>query len=103
MDFLEKTEKMEWRNVREIVIVGAARTPIGKFGGTLKDVSAVQLGTYAVKAAIKQAKIDPEEIQSVIFGNVLQAGLGQNPARQIAIHAGIPYATKGNKSSKKSA
>lgn len=79
--------------MREVVIVGATRTPIGKFGGSLKDVSAIQLGTLAVRAALERANINPEEVQSVIFGNVLQAGLGQNPARQIAIYAQIPYTT----------
>lgn len=79
--------------MKEVVIVGAARTPIGKFGGTLKDVSAVQLGSLSVKAALQRAKVNPSDVQSVIFGNVLQAGLGQNPARQIAVHAGIPYTT----------
>ena len=76
--------------MREVVIVSAVRTPIGAFGGTLKDVSAVQLGTIVAKEALKRANVDPAIVDEVIFGNVLQAGLGQNVARQVAVHAGIP-------------
>ncbi len=76
--------------MREVVIVSAARTPIGSFGGALKDLSAVELGSIAAKEAIKRAGIDPAIIDEVILGNVLQGGLGQNVARQIAIAAGIP-------------
>jgi acetyl-CoA C-acetyltransferase len=76
--------------MREVVIVSAVRTPIGSFGGTLKDTSARTLGAIAVKAAIERAGIDPATIDEVLMGNVLQGGLGQNPARQIAIDAGIP-------------
>ena len=79
--------------MEDVVIVSAVRTPIGKFGGSLKNISAENLGTLTVKEAISQAQITPEEVNSVIFGNVLQAGSGQNPARQIAVHAGIPYET----------
>lgn len=81
--------------LEEVVIVSATRTPIGKFGGSLKNVSAVELGTIVTKEAIKRANITPEQVDQVIFGNVLQAGSGQNPARQIAVHAGIPYTTPG--------
>jgi acetyl-CoA C-acetyltransferase len=81
--------------LEEVVIVSAARTPIGKFGGSLKNVSAVELGTIVTKEAIKRAGIAPEQVNQVIFGNVLQAGSGQNPARQIAVHAGIPFVTPG--------
>lgn len=77
--------------MKEIVIVSAVRTPIGRFGGSLKDSSAVELGKIVVENALKRANIETSDIQQVIFGNVLQAGLGQNPARQIAIHAGIPF------------
>ncbi|WP_079709621.1 acetyl-CoA C-acetyltransferase [Paraliobacillus ryukyuensis] len=77
--------------MEEVVIVSAMRTPIGKFGGSLKNISARDLGVYTVKAAMKQANISNTEVDSVIFGNVLQAGLGQNVARQISVHAGIPY------------
>jgi len=76
--------------MREVVIVSAVRTPIGNFGGSLKDVSAVKLGAIAVKEAIKRAGVDPEAIDEVIFGCVLQGGLGQNVARQTALEAGVP-------------
>jgi len=76
--------------MREVVIVSAARTPIGSFGGTLKSTPAVTLGTVAVKEAIKRAGIKPEQVDEVVLGNVLQGGLGQNIARQIAMSAGIP-------------
>lgn len=76
--------------MKEVVIVEALRTPIGKFGGKLKNISAVDLGAEVIKAALEKTKIPKAEINEVIFGNVLQAGLGQNPARQAAIKAGIP-------------
>ncbi|MCG8483044.1 MAG: acetyl-CoA C-acetyltransferase [Clostridia bacterium] len=76
--------------MREVVIVGAARTPVGSYGGVFANVSAVQLGTVAVKGAMDRAGIKPEMVNEVIFGNVLQAGLGQNVARQVSIHSGIP-------------
>lgn len=76
--------------MKEVVIVSAARTPIGSYGGTLKSVSAVELGAVAVKGAIDRAGIDPAIIDEVLLGNVLQGGLGQNVARQIAMNAGIP-------------
>jgi len=76
--------------MKEVVIVSAVRTPIGNFGGTLKDTSAVALGAIAVKEAIKRANIDPGAVDEVIFGNVLQGGLGQNVARQVSLAAGIP-------------
>jgi acetyl-CoA C-acetyltransferase len=76
--------------MREVVIVSAVRTAIGTFGGCFKNVSAVELGTAVVKEAISRANIQPDMVDEVIFGNVLQAGLGQNVARQVSIHAGIP-------------
>ncbi|KAA8671776.1 acetyl-CoA C-acetyltransferase [Clostridium sp. MT-14] len=76
--------------MRDVVIVSAARTAIGKFGGSLKNVSAVKLGTAVIKEAVKRANIKPELVDEVIMGNVLQAGLGQSPARQAAVYAGIP-------------
>lgn len=76
--------------MREVVIVSAVRTPIGAYGGKFKDVSAVNLGTTAVKEAMKRANIDPSTVDEVIFGNVLQAGLGQNVARQVSVNSGIP-------------
>lgn len=73
-----------------IYVVGACRTAIGAFGGSLKDVSAIDLGTAVVKDAMKRAVLPPEAIDEVYFGNVLSAGLGQNVARQVAVKAGIP-------------
>ena len=72
------------------VIVSAVRTPIGKFNGTLKNVPATKLGSIAVRAAWERAGIDPAEVGEVIMGNVVQAGEGQNPARQASIHGGVP-------------
>lgn len=76
--------------MREVVIVSAVRTAIGKFGGSLTPMSAVQLGAVVIKEALERAKVDPAKVDEVIFGNVLQAGLGQNPARQAAIYGGVP-------------
>lgn len=76
--------------MREVVIVSAVRTPIGSFGGTLKDTRAVDLGAIAVKEAIKRAGIDPAMVEELVFGNVLQGGLGQNVARQVSMAAGLP-------------
>lgn len=76
--------------MREVVIVSAVRTAIGSFGGAFKNVSAVELGTIVTKEALSRAKLDPKNVDELIFGNVLQAGLGQNVARQISIKSGIP-------------
>ena len=76
--------------MKNVVIASAVRTPVGSFGGALKPLSGIELGVIAAKEAIKRAGIDPAKIDEVILGNVLQAGLGQNPARQVAINAGIP-------------
>jgi acetyl-CoA C-acetyltransferase len=76
--------------MKEVVIVSAARTPVGSYGGKLKDVPAVTLGVVAVKEAIKRAGIAPEDVDELVFGNVLQGGLGQNVARQVAVGSGIP-------------
>jgi acetyl-CoA C-acetyltransferase len=73
-----------------VVIVSAVRTAIGSFSGTLKDVSAVELGAKVIKEAINRAGIQESQVDEVIMGNVLQAGLGQNPARQSALKAGLP-------------
>ncbi len=75
--------------MKEVVIASAVRTPIGSFGGSLSPLSAIEIGTIAAKAAIERAKINAGEIDTAIIGNVLSSGLGQNPARQIAIHAGL--------------
>ncbi|RSK52058.1 acetyl-CoA C-acetyltransferase [Bacillus canaveralius] len=74
----------------EAVIVSAVRTAIGSFNGSLKDVSAPELGAIAIKGALEKAGVSPNQVDEVIMGNVLQAGLGQNPARQSALKAGIP-------------
>lgn len=79
--------------MKKAVIVSAARTPIGSFGGALADLSAVDLGVIAAKEAIKRAGIEPSVIEEVYFGNVLGAGLGQNVARQVTLGAGIPIET----------
>ena len=76
--------------MREVVIAGAARTPIGAFGGTLKDVPARQLGAICIREALQRAGVDPATVDEVVMGNVLQAGLGQNVARQMAMDAGVP-------------
>jgi acetyl-CoA C-acetyltransferase len=77
--------------MREVVIVSAVRTPIGSFGGGLGKTPAVTLGALVIREAIERAGITPDQVDQVIMGNVLQAGLGQNPARQAAIAAGIPH------------
>lgn len=76
--------------MREVVIVSAVRTAVGSFNGSLSSFSAVELGSMVIKEAIARAGVAPENVDEVIFGNVLQAGLGQNPARQAAIKAGVP-------------
>ena len=78
-------------NSNDIVIISATRTAIGKFGGQFASISAVELGTAAAKSAIEKGKVDPTLIDTVIFGQVLQAGLGQNPARQVALNSGLPH------------
>ena len=79
--------------MKKVVIVSACRTAIGAFGGTLKDVPAAELGALVVKEAVSRAGIKPEQVDEVIFGNVLQAGLGQNVARQVTLKAGLPIET----------
>ncbi|PTK27706.1 thiolase family protein [Mammaliicoccus sciuri] len=81
--------------MNKVVIVSAQRTPVGKFRGKLSNYSAVELGTAALKSAINKIQLDPKDIENVIFGNVVQAGTGQNAARQIAVNAGLPYETPG--------
>ena len=74
----------------DIVIVGAARTPVGSFNGAFANTPAHELGAVAIKAALERAKVDPAEVDEVILGQILTAGEGQNPARQAAMKAGIP-------------
>jgi acetyl-CoA C-acetyltransferase len=76
--------------VEDAVIVSALRTPVGSFGGQFKDIAATELGACAVRAALERAEIAGEDVDEVVLGCVLTAGLGQNPARQVAIGAGIP-------------
>ena len=79
--------------MREVVIVSAARTPIGKFGGTLKDVPTRQLGAIAIEEALKRAGVAKDQVDEVIMGCVLQGGLGQNVSRQMMLDAGLPVET----------
>jgi acetyl-CoA C-acetyltransferase len=76
--------------MRDVVIASAVRTAVGTFGGALRDIPAVELGKIAVQEALKRAKMKPEQVEEVILGNVLTAGQGQNPARQVLIRSGIP-------------
>ena len=75
--------------LNEAVIISAARTPVGKFLGSLKGFTAPELGAIAVRESVKRAGIKPEEVDEVIMGCVIQAGLGQNPARQAALGGGL--------------
>lgn len=79
--------------MREVAIVSAVRTPVGSFGGALKDLSVVDLGVIAAKEALVRANLEATQIDEVIIGNILSAGQGQNVARQIAIKAGLPVET----------
>jgi len=76
--------------MREVVIVSGVRTPVGRFGGCLTDIPAYELGAIVIREALRRAEIKPDEVDEVIFGNVLTTGLGQNPARQSSMLAGIP-------------
>ena len=78
------------KSSRTVVFSRPVRTAIGTFGGSLKEIAATELGAVAIKAAIERAKIRPEAIETVVMGNVVQAGAKMNPARQAAVHAGIP-------------
>ena len=77
--------------MKEVVIVSAVRTPIGSFGGSLASVLAVKLGAIAVKGALAKINLDPKHVQEVFFGNVISSGLGQAPATQVAVGAGLGY------------
>ena len=76
-------------NNNDVVIISACRTPVGRFQGSLADLSATQLGAIVVCEAVKRAGIDPTAVDECIMGNVVSAGLGQNPARQAAIYGGL--------------
>src|SRR5215468_7802299 len=77
-------------STRSVVFVNPVRTAIGTFGGSLKEVAAPDLGAAAIKAAIGRAGLKPDDVGVVVMGNVIQAGVKMNPARQAAIHAGLP-------------
>src|SRR5712664_1664374 len=79
--------------VREVVIVGAARTPIGAFQGSLSSLPAPRLGAAAIQAALERAGVNPHDVKTVFMGEVLQGGVGQAPARQAALYAGLPDKT----------
>src|SRR5918992_5583794 len=79
----------------EVVILGACRTPIGSFGGALKDLSAADLGAVVVREAICRARVAPPDVGDVVLGCVLQAGIGMNVARQAALRAGLPNEVPG--------
>ena len=76
--------------MEDIVIVSAARTAVGKFGGSLAKVAATELGSIVIREALARAKVDPKDVSEVIMGQVLDSGAGQNPARQASVNAGIP-------------
>jgi acetyl-CoA C-acetyltransferase len=76
--------------MNDVVIISGCRTPVGKFQGSLSDLTATQLGAIAVREAVKRAGIDPAQVDECIMGNVVSAGLGQNPARQAAIYGNPP-------------
>src|ERR1044072_864337 len=76
--------------LNEPVIISATRTPVGKFLGSLKGFTAPQLGAIVVRESVKRASVNPEDVDEVIMGCVIQAGLGQNPARQAALNGGLP-------------
>jgi acetyl-CoA C-acetyltransferase len=84
------TREFEMPELNEAVIISAARTPVGKFLGSLKGFSATQLGAMVVRESVKRAGVKPEDVDEVIMGCVIQAGLGQNPARQAALNGGLP-------------
>ncbi|KAH9045709.1 peroxisomal 3-ketoacyl-CoA-thiolase [Lactarius pseudohatsudake] len=84
---------MSYNGPHEVVIVAAARTPVGSFNGGLKSLTAPELGVIALKRAFEQSKVDPAVVEEVFFGNVVQAGVGQSPARQVAIGAGVPVSS----------
>jgi acetyl-CoA C-acetyltransferase len=80
---------------RSVIVVAPLRTAIATFGGSLKEIPASDLGAIAIKAAVALAGLDPEEVGRVVMGNVIQAGTKMNPARQAAIHAGLPVSVPG--------
>ena len=81
---------MEVSPMREVYVVNCCRTAVGSFGGSLKDVPAPEMGAIVIKEALKRANVAPENVDEVMFGCILTAGLGQNVARQASLKAGIP-------------
>ena len=79
--------------MQDIVIVSAARTAVGKFGGSIANIPATELGAIVIREAIARARLDPAQVGEVIMGQVLAAGAGQNPARQSLMKAGVPKET----------
>ncbi len=78
-------------STEDVVIIAGARTPFARINGNLASRTAVELGTAAIRGALERAGVAPEDVDAVIMGQVLQAGAGQNPARQSAVAAGIPW------------
>lgn len=81
-------------SVNDVYILSAARTPVGSFNGTLKKLSAPELGIFAAKAAMERAGVKPEQVEEAYIGNVLQGNIGQAPARQVVLGAGCPTTTE---------
>ena len=77
--------------MKELYVVNCCRTAVGSFGGSLKNTPAAQLGSIVVKEALKRANVAPENVDELMFGCILTAGLGQNVARQVGVGAGLPY------------
>lgn len=73
--------------------MAAARTPVGSLNGSLKSLTATQLGIVALKSAFEKSKVDPGDVEEIFFGNVIQAGVGQSPARQVALGAGMKHSS----------
>ncbi len=82
---------MSQQEQKRVAVLSAARTPIGAFNGAFKDVSAVQLGTIAAKETLKRSSLTADQVDEVFLGQVFTAGCGMNPARQVAVHSGMPY------------
>ncbi|KAI0269279.1 Thiolase, N-terminal domain-containing protein [Gloeopeniophorella convolvens] len=87
------SRSMSYNSPHEVVIVAAARTPVGSLNGVLKSLTAPELGVVALKRALEQSKVDPAVVEEVYIGNVVQAGVGQSPARQVALGAGLPVSS----------
>ena len=81
--------------MKDLYVVSCCRTAVGSFGGSLKDTPATDLGAVVVKEALARANLKPEQVDEVMFGCILTAGLGQNPARQAALKAGVPTSVPG--------